>query len=160
MTIQFLNGKILFVDGKIAFDPACCCGGGGGPCQCGAYPTASFTGIPAPYDGLNTTYGQVNGSVTCAQQSTTMWLYDFECIVDAGGVTWNVQLLFFWHTDTFVWEYYATFSSSAGYVHFGTNPALTSENCPDGDAVTMNKDTDTCSPNWGSGPFTMSLHHQ
>jgi len=30
--IQFLDEQILFVDGQIAFDPACCCGGGADPC--------------------------------------------------------------------------------------------------------------------------------
>lgn len=48
MTIQFKNGKILFVDGKIAMDPNCCCGESPicficGPSTFAIYDTVIFT---------------------------------------------------------------------------------------------------------------------
>jgi hypothetical protein len=59
VAIQFKDGKILFVDGKIAMDPRCCCGG----CGCCDCPTgqirydATFSGDMAE---LNGTYTSAN----------------------------------------------------------------------------------------------------
>jgi hypothetical protein len=33
--VQFYDGKVLFVGGQVAMDPACCCGA---PCECPGHP--------------------------------------------------------------------------------------------------------------------------
>ena len=61
MAIQFWNGQILFVGGRIAMDPACCCGTHGGGSYGGSVPAPSAVSIQL--SGLHT------GDLVLSQQA-------------------------------------------------------------------------------------------
>lgn len=66
MTIQFwpnINGKILFVGGKIAMDPSCCCG----ECPCDIFTEGTFPPIYITFSGI------INGSLSCCTDLNDSW---------------------------------------------------------------------------------------
>ena len=75
MAIQFVDGKILFVDGAIAFHEDCCCGGE--PCTdcAGTQPSATVT---------------LNGGCGGACDAAGVYTYvDFEDLVNICGWKWE-----------------------------------------------------------------------
>src|SRR5690606_21923106 len=76
MPIQFINGKILFVNGKIAMHPDCCCGDDDGRCNERLRRAATSF--------LTATLDEGDGDGNCFQRTVTNLQLDY-----VGAETWE-----------------------------------------------------------------------
>ena len=84
MTIQFKNGKVLFVAGKIAMDPNCCCGAGGAEtcCENGVPTAVTLSGATGCMAVMNGTFA-LTSILSCLSTSSVSFPPPSDCKVGA-----------------------------------------------------------------------------